>query len=83
MVTTRAAVVLMIDEEKLEYLRFRKAVIKKLKFLEGLIDDAFQKISDNYEASSTVVDEALDHAVRAERAVRRLRKEFDEHEHEE
>lgn len=66
-----------------EYLRFRQAVIKKLKTLEGLIDDSFDKINENYEATSMLVDEAVDQATRSQRAVRRLKKELDEHEHEE
>lgn len=61
-----------------EYDRFRKAVIKKLKFLEGLIDDAFQAISDQKAETAALTDEALDRASRAERAVRRLKKEVDE-----
>lgn len=66
-----------------EFLRFRKAVVKKLKFLEGLIDDAFQKINDNDNRYTELTDEAVDKADRAQRAVRRLKKEFDDHEHEE
>lgn len=62
-----------------EFQRFRKAVIKKLKYLEGLIDDAFQKINDNDDRYTTTIDEAIDHAARAERAVRRARKALDEH----
>lgn len=66
-----------------EYDRFRRAVTKKLKFLEGLVDDAFQAISDHKSATAELTDEALDRAQRAERAVRRLKKEFEDHEHEE
>jgi hypothetical protein len=65
-----------------EFLKFRRAVVKKLKFLEGLIDDSFQKINDNDDRTTQVVDEAVDQATRAMRAVRRLKKEYDEHEHE-
>lgn len=65
-----------------EFQRFRKAVIKKLNFLEGLIDDCFQKINDTESNLIEKSDETLDHAARAERAVRRLKKEFDVHEHE-
>ena len=61
---------------------FEKYVAKKLKFLEGLIDDAFIKINDNYEATSSLVDDAVDQATRAQRAVRRLKKDFDDHDHE-
>jgi hypothetical protein len=61
-----------------EYDRFRKAVIKKLKFLEGLCDDAFEKIAEIDGRLTENVDEAIDHANRAERAVRRLKKEWDE-----
>lgn len=66
-----------------EFLAFKKAVIKRLKYLDGLISDAFQKISDVDDKDSQLVDEAVDRAARAERAVRRLKKEFDEHDHEE
>lgn len=69
----------MTDEE---FLRFKKAVIKKLKFLEGLIDDAFDQMNKNDERFTMLTDEAIDRAQRAERAVRRLKKEFDDHEHE-
>lgn len=65
-----------------EYLAFRKAVIKRLKFLESLIDDAFKLINENDDKDSQLVDEAIERSQRAERAVRRLRKDFDEHEHE-
>lgn len=65
----------MTDEE---FLRFKKAVIKKLKFLEGLIDDAFDKINENDDRLTQLTDEAVERAARAERAVRRLKKEFDE-----
>jgi hypothetical protein len=61
-----------------EYDKFRRAVIKKLKFLEGLISDAFQSISDLESKENELVDEAIARAARAERAVRRLKKEFDE-----
>lgn len=62
-----------------EFLLFRRAVIKKLKFLEGLIDDSFQKISDLDNRLTENVDEAIDRAARAERAVRRVKKAFEAH----
>jgi len=65
-----------------EFVAFKKAVIKKLKFLEGLIDDAFQAINDCKASTTELTDEALEHSARAERAVRRLKKAFDDHEHE-
>ena len=61
-----------------EYLKFRKAVIKKLNFLEGLIDDAFEKINEIDNRATELTDEAIDRASRAERAVRRLKKEIEE-----
>lgn len=60
-----------------EYQRFRKAVIKKLKFLEGLVDDQWQRISDAEANMIEKTDEAIDRAARAERAVRRLKKELE------
>lgn len=66
-----------------EYDRFRRAVIKKLKFLEGQIDSAFEAINGNEDTMIANTDEALDKANRALRAVRRLKKDFDEHDHEE
>lgn len=65
----------LTDEE------FRIWVQKKLKNLEGLIDDAFQKINDFDENTRTLADEAVDHASRAQRAVRRLKKTFEDHDH--
>jgi hypothetical protein len=47
------------------------------------ISEAFQKISDVEERENGLVDEAIDKAERAQRATRRLKKEFDNHEHEE
>lgn len=64
-----------------EFLKFKKAVIKRLKYLDGLISDAFQKISDVENKENELVDEAIDRASRAERAVRRMKKEFDDHDH--
>lgn len=63
--------------------QWRRWVMKKLKFLEGLIDDQWQKINDIDESNTIVVDEATDRAARAQRAVRRLKKVFEDHEHEE
>jgi CHASE1-domain containing sensor protein len=60
-----------------EFRRFKLAVIKKLKFLEGLLDDAFEKINEVENNTVEKTDEALDRASRAERAVRRLKKEFE------
>jgi prefoldin subunit 5 len=65
-----------------EYQKFRTAVIKKLKKLDGLISDLFQSISDLDNNESQLIDEALERAQRAERAVRRLKRDFDDHEHE-
>lgn len=64
-----------------EYDKFRRAVIKKLKYLDGLVSDAFQKINDVESTENELIDEAVDRASRAERAVRRLKKEFEDHEH--
>lgn len=63
-----------------DYPKFRKAVIKRLKFLEGLIGDAFEKISEVESHTAELTDEAIDHAQRAQRAVRRLQKELEEEE---
>jgi hypothetical protein len=65
-----------------EFLKFRKAVIRRLRTLEGLVSDAFQAISDGDDNARETSEEALNHSQRAERAVRRLKKEYDEHEHE-
>ena len=73
----------MTEVTEEEFLRFKKAVIKRLKYLDGLISDAFQKISDVEDKENAIVDEAVERASRAERAVRRLKKEFDDHDHEE
>jgi hypothetical protein len=66
-----------------DFLKFRKAVIRKLKYLEGLIDDAFVKINENDDRLTQNVDEAIDQARRAGRAVRRVKRTLDEHDHEE
>ena len=66
-----------------EYAKFRRAVIKKLRVIDDTIGDIWQKISDNDDRHTQLEDEIVDRAARAERAVRRLRKEFDDHEHEE
>jgi hypothetical protein len=65
-----------------EFLKFRKAVVRRLKSLDALVSDAFQAIADGDDAARETSGEALDRAQRAERAVRRLKKEYDEHEHE-
>lgn len=61
---------------------FRRWALKKIKLLEGLIDDLYQKDSDWRDAQQQIVDEALDKAARAQRAVRRVKNEFDGHTHE-
>jgi hypothetical protein len=57
-----------------EFLRFKRAVIKKLKAQDNLIADAFSAIAALESKEDEVVDEALDRAMRAQRAVRRLEK---------
>lgn len=64
-----------ITEE--EFLRFRTAVVKKLRKMDALISDAFQAIADGDDNARELAEEASNHAQRAERAVRRLKKEFD------
>lgn len=61
---------------------FRRWVQKRLKALEELIDGQYEQIGTYQSATTEVSDEANDRAARAQRAVRRLKKEFDEHEHE-
>lgn len=63
---------------KEEYEKFRRAVVKKLKFLEGLIDDAFKQMTEVDDRVTGLTDEAIDRSSRAERAVRRLKKQVDE-----
>ena len=65
----------LTDEE------FRLWVQKKLKKLEDLIDESWQKINDFDENTRGLADEARDHADRAQRAVRRLKNEWDDHGH--
>jgi hypothetical protein len=60
-----------------EFLKFRKAVIKRLVKLEGLISDAFVEIAAGDDNARELIEEAVDRAARAERAVRRLKKEVD------
>jgi ABC-type transporter Mla subunit MlaD len=57
-----------------EFARFKRAVIKKLKAQDDLIADAFSAIAALENKEDEVVDEALDRAMRAQRAVRRLEK---------
>ena len=71
-----------------EFLKFRKAVIKKLKFLDEQVSLCFVQVSDVQANDVENNDEAIDRAGRAERSVRRLkkevdalRKEYDDHEH--
>ena len=66
-----------------EFQKFRKAVIRRLKAIDALVSDAFQAIADGDDLARETSESALDHANRAERAVRRLKKEFEGHEHEE
>lgn len=61
-----------------EFERFKRAVIKKLKLLEGLIDDFYDKVNELDNRTTELTDEAIDRAARAERAVRRLKKQVDE-----
>jgi hypothetical protein len=60
-----------------EFQKFRRAVIKKLKRQDDLISDAFAKIAEVEAHGLEMQDEAVDRAARAERAVRRLKKEVD------
>jgi hypothetical protein len=57
-----------------EFARFKRAVIKKLKLHDDLIADAFSAIAALENKEDENVDEALDRAARAQRAVRRLEK---------
>jgi predicted transcriptional regulator len=66
-----------------EYDKFRRAVIKKLKFLESQIGDIWEKLGTNDSEYRELTDEAIDRAARAERAVRRVKKAFEDHDHEE
>lgn len=61
-----------------EFDRFKRAVIKKLKAQEELISDAFKAVADLQDKEDDLVDEALDRATRAQRAVRRLEKRVGE-----
>lgn len=61
-----------------EFDRFRRAVIKKLKAQDTLISDAFLAVANLQEKEDGLVDEALDRATRAQRAVRRLEKRVEE-----
>lgn len=56
---------------------YARKVKKKFKKIEDLIGDAFVKIGDVEEHGLQMQDEAIDKADRAQRAVRRLKKEFD------
>ncbi len=81
----RYGITLMLPDEPVtreEFQQFRKAVIKRLKALDVLVSDAFQAIADGDDNARETSNEALDHSQRAERAVRRLKKEFEDHEHE-
>ncbi len=62
-----------------EFLRFKRAVIKKFRKLDDLIGDAFVKASTVEEKEDGLVDEALDRATRAQRAVRRVEKALKQH----
>jgi len=61
-----------------EFTRFKRAVIKKLKAQDALIGDAFSAIAALESKEDEVVDEALDRAMRAQRAVRRLEKRMND-----
>jgi hypothetical protein len=61
-----------------EFLRFKRAVIKKLRTQDGLISDAFSSIAALESKEDENVDEALDRAMRAQRAVRRLEKRLND-----
>lgn len=60
-----------------EFLAYKKVVAKHIRRLDGLVSDCFQAISDSDSHLTENVDEAIDKADRAQRAVRRLKKEFD------
>ena len=57
---------------KAELERFKVAVVKALKRNASLISDAFVKIGDVEDHENQLVDEALERATRAQRAVRRI-----------
>jgi ABC-type transporter Mla subunit MlaD len=61
-----------------EFQKFRRAVIKKLAQHDALISDAFQAIAELGEKEDNLVDEALERATRAQRAVRRLERRMKE-----
>jgi len=65
----------MTDEE---LLKFKRAVIKKFQKIDALLGDAFEAIGRLEEKEDGLVDEALERATRAQRAVRRLEKRVDE-----
>lgn len=65
----------MTDEE---FLKFKRAVIKKFQKIDDLLGDAFEAIGKLEEKEDGLVDEALDRATRAQRAVRRLEKRVGE-----
>lgn len=64
-----------------DFLRFKKAVAKRLKALDQGVSDIFLQIGILDDGVNQVADEAVEKANRAQRAVRRLKREFDEHEH--
>jgi len=61
-----------------DFLKFRTAVIKKLKKQDALISDAFQAIGDGDDNARELAEEAVDRASRAQRAVRRLQKSLED-----
>lgn len=61
-----------------EFTRFKRAVIKKLKAQDALISDAFVALAALENKEDENVDEALDRAMRAQRAVRRLEKRMND-----
>lgn len=62
---------------------FERVVAKKLKFFEQQLGDIWEKIAAVESNFGENVDEIRDLAERNRRAVGRIKKDFDEHEHEE
>lgn len=65
----------MTDEE---FLKFKRVVIKHIKRLDGLVSDCFTQLSEIEAKEDELVDEAIDRATRAQRAIRRLEKRMGE-----
>jgi len=59
---------------------FRIWTQKRLKNLEGLIDDLFEKLDATDDRYRELTDEAIEHSARAQRAVNRIKKALEAHE---